>query len=131
MFLLDTNTLIYYFKGQGQVATRLLATPPDRLAVSTVTLFEIETGLRKMPRAVARRRQLSEFIAAALVWELDLPAASAAAIIRADLERRGQAIGPLDNLIAGIAVARRATLVTHNIGEFSRVPRLTLTDWYG
>jgi tRNA(fMet)-specific endonuclease VapC len=50
--------------------------------------------------------------------------------VRVDLERRGLPIGPLDNLIAGVALARRATLVTRNTREFSRVPNLAIMDWY-
>lgn len=131
MFLLDTNTLIYFFRNQGQVPAKLLATRPDELAISSVTLFELETGLRKSPHAKTRTRQLSAFAEAARVWDFDRPAASAAAEIRATLERKGKPIGTLDTLIAGIALVHRATVVTHNIREFSRVPRLEVVDWYG
>ncbi len=130
-FLLETNTLIYYFKGQGQVATRLLATPPGELSVSTVSLFELETGLRKSTDAAKRRQQLAAFIAACEVWDFDQPAAVASAEIRADLESQGLPIGPLDNLIAGIARARGATLVTRNRREFARVQGLMIVDWHG
>jgi tRNA(fMet)-specific endonuclease VapC len=64
------------------------------------------------------------------VLPFDSTAARAAATLCVDLERRGLPIGPLDNLIAGVALARRATLVTRNIREFSRLPGLALMDWY-
>ena len=51
------------------------------------------------------------------------------ALLRATLERAGTPIGPNDLLIAAIAVANDLTLVTHNTGEFSRVPGLRLEDW--
>ena len=53
-----------------------------------------------------------------------------AARVRAALEESGEAIGPLDTLIAGTALAARATLVTHNTREFRRVPGLRIEDWY-
>ena len=65
------------------------------------------------------------------VLPFDHPAARAAATMRAELERRGRPIGPLDNLIAGTALAHRATLVTRNTREFSRLPNLAVLDWYG
>ncbi len=130
-FLLDTKTLIYFFKGQGQVARRLLATPPGELAVSTVSLFELETGLRKSTDATKRRQQVAAFVAACEVWDFDHSAAMASAEIRADLEAQGLPIGPLDNLIAGIARARGATLVTRNLREFARVQGLVIVDWHG
>lgn len=130
MILLDTNTLIYFFKGQGRVAERLLATSPQQLAVSTITLFELETGLRKSNAPETRRRQLAAFTASAQIWPFDARAASAAAEIRAELERAGTPIGPLDALIAGAAIAGRATLVSRNLREFQRVANLAVVDWF-
>jgi tRNA(fMet)-specific endonuclease VapC len=57
-------------------------------------------------------------------------AARAATEVRLALERTGSAIGPLDTLIAGTALAHSAALVTHNTREFSCGPGLRLLDWY-
>lgn len=130
MYLLDTNILIYFFKGQGKVAEKLLETKPDELAVSTITLFELETGLRKLKGAQTRRRQLEAFVQVTRVWEFDRAAAIESAKVCASLESKGKPIGPLDNQIAGVALAHNATLVTHNLREFSRVPKLLVEDWY-
>jgi tRNA(fMet)-specific endonuclease VapC len=51
-------------------------------------------------------------------------------MIRAQLEQQGMPIGSLDVLIAGTAVTLQATLVTHNVREFSRVSGLAIADWY-
>jgi tRNA(fMet)-specific endonuclease VapC len=59
----------------------------------------------------------------------DHAAASEAARIRVDLEARGMTIGPIDLLIAGIAVSRSALLVTNNTREFGRIKELRLADW--
>ncbi len=60
-------------------------------------------------------------------WEEDFPTL---AKIRAQLEKQGTPIGPMDILIAGTAIALQATLVTHNVREFSRIPGLSIADWY-
>lgn len=130
MFLLDTNTLIYFFKGEGKVAEHLFATPPAEVAISTVSFYEIEVGIEKSSQPAKRRRQFDIFLASVSVLPLDRAAARSAAVVRADLEKRGLPIGPLDNLIAGIALANRATLVTRNTKEFSRLRDLPLVDWY-
>ena len=49
--------------------------------------------------------------------------------LRADLERVGPPIGPLDTLIAAHALGMDAVLVTNNTREFKRVPGLGLEDW--
>lgn len=59
----------------------------------------------------------------------DDAAAHSYAAIRAALEKQGQPIGPNDTLIAAIALANGLTVVTHNAGEFSRVPGLLFEDW--
>jgi len=47
MFVLDTNTLIYFFKGMGEVSTRLLQTPPKDIGVPSIVIYELEVGIRK------------------------------------------------------------------------------------
>ena len=130
MFLLDTNTLIYFFKGQGKVAEHLFAIPPGNVAISSVSLYEIEVGIAKAAQPAKRRRQFDTFLAVVSVLPFERSAARAAATVRVDLERRGLPIGPLDNLIAGVALAHQATLVTHNTREFSRLPNIAVMDWY-
>lgn len=130
MWALDTNTVIHFFKGQGQVATRLLATPPERVALPSVVVYEIEIGILKSGEATKRRRQFGELLGAVTIFPLTQTEAQTAARIRAGLERQGTPIGPLDLLIAGTALAQGATLVTRNTDEFSRVPGLELENWY-
>ena len=55
MIVLDTNTLIYFFKGQGKVADRLLSIPPGKLAMSTIVLYELEVGIAKSNASKHRR----------------------------------------------------------------------------
>jgi tRNA(fMet)-specific endonuclease VapC len=117
-------------KGKGKVAERLFAVPPGEVALSSVSLYEIEVGIGKSAQPARRRRQFDTFLAAVSVLPFDRAAARAAATVRVDLEKRGLPIGPLDNLIAGVALAHRATLVTRNTREFSWLPNLAVTDWY-
>ena len=130
MFLLDTNTLIYFFKGQGRVAERLLATSPRDIAIPAIALFELETGLRKSSAPDKRRRQLTALCEMVMLIPFGSDEAEAAASVRVALEQQGRPIGPYDVLIAGTAVAHKATLVTHNQAEFARISGLQLVDWY-
>jgi tRNA(fMet)-specific endonuclease VapC len=131
LYALDTNTIAYFFRGEGNVAERVLAHAPSDIAVPSVVEYEVRYGLAKARRTADRRlNQLQDL----LKWTVALPfgaeEAAAAAEIRASLERKGRAIGRYDVLIAGTAMANRATLVTHNTGEFGRIQGLSLEDWY-
>ena len=130
MYALDTNTVIYFFKGMGRVAERLGATPPCDVRLPAVVLYELEVGIARASSPVRRRAQLAELLAVVGLLPLGAAEARVSARIRARLERLGAGIGPIDALIAGTAAAHGATLVTHNRAEFGRVEGLDLTDWF-
>lgn len=130
MFALDTNTLIYYFKGAGQVTAHMHALVPSDIGIPVIVLYELETGIAKSTQPQKRRSQLDALLAVTRLLPLDRNAARRSASLRAALEKAGTPMGPMDILIAGIALAHGATLVTRNIREFSRVPDLPTTDWY-
>jgi tRNA(fMet)-specific endonuclease VapC len=130
MYVLDTNTLIYYFKGQGQVAESLANVSAQEISIPTIVLFELQVGIAKSNAPAKRIQQLQELLSRVNLVLFDREAALAAAKIRAELEQQGTQIGQMDVLIAGTAIALQSTLVTHNIKEFSRVSGLTIVDWY-
>jgi len=129
-FALDTNTLVYFFKGQGRVAEHLLGLSPKDIRIPAVVLYELELGIARSSQPRKRRGQLDALLAAVSILPFDKDAARYAAEVRAKLETDGKPIGPMDTLIAGIALASRCVLVTHNTSEFSRVKGLRLADWY-
>ncbi|WP_414551455.1 type II toxin-antitoxin system VapC family toxin [Anabaena sp. CCY 0017] len=130
MYVLDTNTLIYYFKGQGQVAQNLANVSAQEIIVPTIVLFELQVGIAKSTSPGKRSQQLQQLVSRVKLVAFDRDAALAAATIRAQLEKQGTPIGQIDVLIAGTAVALEAILITHNLKEFSRVPGLAIADWY-
>lgn len=129
-YLLDTNTVIYFFKGMGQVAENLLKTAPKDIGIPAIVLFEIEVGLGKSHSPAKRREQLQTLTNLVTIVPFSEEEAQAAARIRAALEKKGTPIGPFDNLIAGTAMANACTLVTHNSKEFKRIKGLKVVDWY-
>jgi tRNA(fMet)-specific endonuclease VapC len=129
-YALDTNTLIYFFKGIGNIKNRLLSLPPNEIGVSTIVLFELEVGIAKSSSPRKRTSQLKDFTSLVNVIPFGEAEAKCAAQIRAKLEKRGLPIGPYDVLIGASAKANYLTLVTHNLKEFKRIEGLRLEDWY-
>jgi tRNA(fMet)-specific endonuclease VapC len=114
----------------GKVSARLLSTPPQEIGLPAVVLYELELGIAKSSAPEARRMQLEELVRRVRVLPFGAGEAKTTARIRAELERSGIPIGPMDYLIAGTALHHGATLVTHNVKEFSRVGGLAIEDWY-
>ena len=130
MYILDTNTLIYFFKGMGNVSSKLLATSPKEIAIPSIVLYELEYGIAKSNSPRKRQAQLNEICSVVEVLPFNSQEARCSALIRANLEKKGTPIGPYDLLIAGTAVAYQGILVTNNTKEFDRVPDLKLENWY-
>ncbi len=129
-YLLDTCTVSDFVKGQPGVLSRIKATPPNWVAVSSVTRMEIEFGLILNPeRARKLASVLDAFLNAITTLPFDAADAQAAGAVRASLQSRGQPIGPYDVLIAGCGMARGLIVVTSNAGEFQRVSGLVVEDW--
>lgn len=130
MFLLDTNTVIDYFRGKGKVAEHLLALPPSEVGLPAVVAYEVWIGVLGSQNAQRRQSQLERFLSVVAVVPFDAMVARRAAQLRHALERRGEGIGPMDTLIAATALAHNATLVTRNVKEFGRVQGLAVSNWY-
>jgi len=130
MYLLDTNTLIYFFKQQGHVATHLQQVQASQIALPSVALFELEYGLLRSTKPETQQKGMDAVRAAYRVLPLDAKSAKSAAWVKNALELAGAPIGPADQLIAGIALAHDLALITRNTREFSRVPGLRLENWF-
>ena len=128
-FLLDTNVCIEAMRGNLRVHAHFRKHRPQDCAVSTVTVYELISGVHKCRAPDAERAKVELFLAPLHVVPFDHEAALQAAVVRARLERSGEKIGPYDVQLAGHALALRLTLVTHNLGEFGRVEDLVHLDW--
>jgi tRNA(fMet)-specific endonuclease VapC len=129
-YLLDTNTCIRYLNGRAPAIRDKMRTIPDsEIAISTITRGEMYAGAAKSQTPESSRARQDAFFIRFASLPFDEAAASEFGRIRASLERAGTPIGPYDMQIAAIAAARQLIVVTHNIGEFSRIAGLKVEDW--
>jgi tRNA(fMet)-specific endonuclease VapC len=127
-YLLDTNAVIGLLNdATSQLAMRARRETATDIAISSVVVHELFYGAFKSQRATQNVALLDAL--RFTVLEYDKEDARKAGEIRALLASRGTPIGPYDDLIAGQALARRMTLITHNTDEFGRVPGLQIEDW--
>ncbi len=127
---LDTNALIALVARRSEALMRRVeAMEPGSLAVSAIVAHELAYGAYRSQRVEHNLETLRLLLADLVLLDFDREDARTAGEIRADLARRGSPIGPYDVLIAGQAKARGLTLVTNNIGEFSRISGLKVEDW--
>ncbi len=129
-YLLDTDICIYLIKKRPRkVLEQFKSHSPGDVAISTITIFELEYGVAKSNYKQKSQNALTRFLSPLDIIDMDRAAASEAAVIRADLDKNGTPIGAYDLLIAGLAKAQQMTLVTNNTREFSRVKDLNIENW--
>ena len=132
-YLLDANACIALIDGNPppvRARLRRALAAGAGVAVPAVVAFELWYGVAGSARRAANAGRLEAFLAGPLApLPFDDEDARAAGEVRAALEAAGTPIGAHDVLIAGQALRRRATLVTANVAEFSRIAGLAWEDW--
>lgn len=130
-YLLDTNVLSDFARGEADVVARLRREAPQHIAVSVITEMEVEYGLARNPRLDPRlRHTMRTLLDTIAVLPFEREDARVAAELRANLHRKGTPIGAYDLLLAASALRRGLRIVTHNAREFARVDGLGLEDWH-
>ncbi len=137
MIILDTNVLsaLMQTKADPQVIEWLDTVPSESVWITSVTLFEARFGLALLPEGKRRNTLISQFNQ---VVEKDLQgrtllfdqvAAEQAALLAAYRRKAGYTVNMRDTFIAGIALARKATVATRNIRHFNDLKVEVVNPW--
>lgn len=108
---------------------KLSGFPLDDIAVSSITIAELQFGVSKSLFPEKNLAALQKFLTPFSIVDFDYPVAVEYGKIRATLEKKGTPIGPMDMLIAACAKSRGLTLVSNNTKEFLRVEDLNVENW--
>jgi len=137
VIILDTNVLsaLMHKAPDAAVVAWLDRQPAESVWITSVTLFESRLGLALLPKG--RRQQLLETAFSRLleedlenrVLDFDSAAAAEAAALAAERQRAGRPVDFRDTQIAGIALARRATLATRNVRHFQDLKVPVVDPW--
>ncbi len=130
MYMLDTNICIYVLKNHSDKLRRKFKAIKN-ICISSITYGELCFGIENGDSSSKdiRWKQLDVFTQRLLIDPWDEDAARHYGSIRALLKTQGNLIGNNDLLIASHARSMNAVLVTNNVGEFSRVPNLSVENW--
>ena len=137
MIVLDTNVLstLMHSAPEARVVAWLDRQPAESVWITSITLFEARFGLALLP--AGRRRQALEASFARLlkedlenrVLDFDSAAATEAASLAAERTRAGRPVDMRDTQIAGIVLARRASLATRNVRHFADLKIAVIDPW--
>ncbi len=129
-YMLDTDICIYVMRNKPEkVLQRLKKELDGGVCISSITLAELEFGMKRSSDPVRNEQALLRFLAPLSILPFGSAAASEYGEIRASLQSKGTPIGPMDMLIAGHARAENMILVTNHVREFEHVPDLEIENW--
>ncbi len=129
IFLPDTNAVSNFLRGADPGLTARMNAEFANLRLSALVVAEREFGILHHSSGLRYRRDFEALVSTVPIEPFTREDAGQYARLRSFLEKRGRGIGPIDTLIAAQALRLGATIVTHNLREFSRVPGLKVVDW--
>ena len=124
MYLLDTNICIALMKGEAEARKQIRNFAVNEIGLPAIVVAELAFGAWKAEFVGRSLANLEEILKVYRVIPFDEAAAMQYGRIRSELQKAGTPIGPNDYLIAAIALAQDATLITRNVREFERIPGL-------
>jgi toxin FitB len=137
VIILDTNVLSALMRGAREAAAVawLDRQPAESIWITSITLFEVHLGLALLPSG-RRRRTLEAAFAQLLTEDLenrildfDSAAATEAALLAAERQKSGRPVDIRDTQIAGIALARHATIATRSVRHYADVRVPVVDPW--
>jgi len=129
-YLLDTCCVSDFVKGNNNTLQKIKNCEPTDLALSSITVMELEYGLAYNPEKAKKiKKIIKDFVSCLTILPYFEEDALHSAKVRTNLRKAGTPIGSYDLLIAGTALSHDLILVTANEKEFKRVPHLKIVNW--
>lgn len=130
MYLLDTCVISDFVKGEKGTLEKMKNSSPQEIAVSCITVMEINYGLSINPQKEKKISPIiKELLKSITILDFSIKEAHFSAQIRAFLKENGTPIGAYDVLIGATALSAGLILVTANTKEFQRIPDLKIMNW--
>lgn len=130
-YMLDTNICIYILNKKPISYIKKLEELEEKytISISSIVLAELQFGVSNSKHKEKNQINVNSLISKLEIIDFTAQCAAYYGDIRANLKNKGIIIGNNDLLIASHAICEKATLVTNNTSEFSRVDDLKLEDW--
>lgn len=128
MILLDTNIVVAYLNGNEPIASKVVENI-NKIALSTLVVAELDYGAKASQNSVKNLSNLNRFIELVRFIPFDLACARMLGTVKSRLRQIGKPTGEVDAMIAAVALATKAELVTGNTRHFQNIEGLKLSSW--
>lgn len=125
-YLLDSDILIYFLKGEQEVVEKISRIAMDNLFISRINYTELMYGAYNSARVKQNLKVIEPFLENFRVLEFDKNSSLIFAKEKARLKKSGNIIADMDLMIASIAIENECILITNNLKHFQRVQTLQI-----
>ena len=125
--VLDTDTISYYLRGSESVKAQFILNQ-NELASTTINYAELVYGLKKRDNK-KYLPQVELIFENIKVYDFDKKSAKMFGILKASMQKKGIVVADMDLMIASISIANAETLISNNLGHFSKVELLDVLSW--
>lgn len=129
MYLLDTDTLVYYLRGRSEVTQKLLSFPISELCTSSICIGELYYGAAKSQKQLERKAEVDQLRSVLTSIVLSNREMERFGHLKASLEQQGERLADADLIIAATALEHNLSIVTGNLKHFQRIEGLRVESW--
>lgn len=130
IYMLDTNICIYIIKKRpNSILQKFQKIKDTDVCISVITFAELQYGVERSSSKKLNQQVINDFISRLLVLPWDNKAAIEYGKLRNTLNKKGTPVGNMDLMIASHAVSLKMTIVSNNLKEFRRIPKLQYENW--
>jgi predicted nucleic acid-binding protein len=126
IYILDSDILIYFLKGQREIIEKVISIPQENLYITIINYTELLYGIYNSNKITQNREKILPFLNNFKILQFDKNASLVFAKLKAKLKKGGNIIADMDLMIASITISNKATLFTNNIKHFKRIQNLKI-----
>jgi len=127
--VLDTDTIIYFLKGDRDIVSRVLSVPPESLYTTIINYAELMFGAYNSLKLKENLSKVKGFLSKIKILGFDEASGETFGKLKATLRKKGLSIADLDLMIASICILNDGTLITNNIRDFGKIKELRIENW--
>jgi predicted nucleic acid-binding protein len=127
-YILDSDILIYFLKGDKDTIKKVISLPNDELYITIINYTELLYGIYNSNKINQNKEKILPFLENFKILQFDKRSSEIFAKLKVKLKKQGNIIADMDLMIASIAIANKAILFSNNLKHFKRIKELELLN---
>ncbi len=127
-YILDSDILIYFLKGEEDVVKKVISLPKNDLYITIINYTELLYGIYNSNKITQNREKILPFLDNFKILQFDKQSSEIFAKLKAKLKKQGNIVADMDLMIASITISNKAILFTNNLKYFKRIENLKILE---